>query len=317
MREEHGTPLSTLTTMRVGGPAQRLVTAETTDELVDAVREVDDADEPLLLVSGGSNLVIADEGFAGLRGAGRHQRHHRRVPGRLRRGHRPGRRRRGLGRPGGPRRRRGLVRHRGAVRHPRLHRRHPDPERRRLRPGGRPDHRPGARLGPPRAGGAHLRQRRLRLHLPPLPLQGRARGTSCSTSSSSCASPTLSAPVAYADLARALGVEAGRAGAARGRPRGRAGPAAAAGHGAGRRRPRHVELRLVLHQPGPVPRALRHLAGPGPRGPGRRRAGPAAVRRAAGPGQDQRRVADRPGRLRQGLPHARPGGPVRPSTPSP
>ena len=39
MREEHGTPLSTLTTMRVGGPAQRLVTAETTDELVDAVRE--------------------------------------------------------------------------------------------------------------------------------------------------------------------------------------------------------------------------------------------------------------------------------------
>src|SRR6476469_10794987 len=65
MREEPGTPLSTLTTMRVGGPAQRLVTAETTDELVDAVREVDDADEPLLLVSGGSNLVIADEGFAG------------------------------------------------------------------------------------------------------------------------------------------------------------------------------------------------------------------------------------------------------------
>jgi UDP-N-acetylmuramate dehydrogenase len=65
MREEHGTPLSTLTTMRVGGPAQRLVTAETTDELVDAVREVDDADEPLLVVSGGSNLLVADEGFHG------------------------------------------------------------------------------------------------------------------------------------------------------------------------------------------------------------------------------------------------------------
>src|SRR5450631_309629 len=65
MREEHGVPLSGLTTMRVGGPAQRLVTARTTDELVDAVREVDDADEPLLLVAGGSNLVIADEGFEG------------------------------------------------------------------------------------------------------------------------------------------------------------------------------------------------------------------------------------------------------------
>jgi UDP-N-acetylmuramate dehydrogenase len=51
--------------MRVGGPAERLVTVQTTDELVDAVREVDDADEPLLLLAGGSNLVIADEGFAG------------------------------------------------------------------------------------------------------------------------------------------------------------------------------------------------------------------------------------------------------------
>jgi len=65
MREEHGVPLSGLTTMRVGGPARRVVTVETTDELVDAVREVDDADEPLLVVAGGSNLVISDEGFAG------------------------------------------------------------------------------------------------------------------------------------------------------------------------------------------------------------------------------------------------------------
>ena len=65
MREEPGVPLASLTTMRVGGPAERLVTVQTTDELVDAVREVDDADEPLLLVAGGSNLVIADAGFAG------------------------------------------------------------------------------------------------------------------------------------------------------------------------------------------------------------------------------------------------------------
>ncbi|MEP7035914.1 MAG: UDP-N-acetylmuramate dehydrogenase [Actinomycetota bacterium] len=65
MREEHEVLLSGLTTMRVGGPADRLVTAGTTDEVVDAVREVDDADEPLLVVGGGSNLVISDEGFAG------------------------------------------------------------------------------------------------------------------------------------------------------------------------------------------------------------------------------------------------------------
>jgi UDP-N-acetylmuramate dehydrogenase len=59
------TSLSDLTTLRVGGPAARVVTAGTTDELVDAVREVDDADEPLLLVAGGSNLLVADEGFPG------------------------------------------------------------------------------------------------------------------------------------------------------------------------------------------------------------------------------------------------------------
>ena len=43
--------------MRVGGPAARLVHVATTDELVDAVREVDDADEPLLVLGGGSNLA--------------------------------------------------------------------------------------------------------------------------------------------------------------------------------------------------------------------------------------------------------------------
>src|SRR5690606_5125369 len=54
-----------LTLLRVGGPAARLVTVETTDELVDAVREVDDADEPLLVLSGGSNVVVSDAGFPG------------------------------------------------------------------------------------------------------------------------------------------------------------------------------------------------------------------------------------------------------------
>jgi UDP-N-acetylmuramate dehydrogenase len=65
MHDEHDVLLASLTTMRVGGPAARLVTAQTIDEVVDAIREVDDADEPLLVLGGGSNLVIADAGFAG------------------------------------------------------------------------------------------------------------------------------------------------------------------------------------------------------------------------------------------------------------
>ncbi len=65
MQELVDEPIAAHTTIRVGGPAARMVVVETPDELVDAVREVDDADEPLLVLAGGSNLVVADEGFAG------------------------------------------------------------------------------------------------------------------------------------------------------------------------------------------------------------------------------------------------------------
>ncbi len=58
-------PLAALTTMRVGGAPRRLVTATTEAELVDAVREADEEGEPLLVVGGGSNLLVADEGFPG------------------------------------------------------------------------------------------------------------------------------------------------------------------------------------------------------------------------------------------------------------
>jgi len=58
-------PLAPLTTFRLGGPAARLRTATTDDEVIAAVREADDAGTPLLLIGGGSNLVIADEGFPG------------------------------------------------------------------------------------------------------------------------------------------------------------------------------------------------------------------------------------------------------------
>jgi len=59
------TPLAGLTTLRVGGPASRLVEAATEAELVEAVRRADDAGEPVLILAGGSNVVVADHGFDG------------------------------------------------------------------------------------------------------------------------------------------------------------------------------------------------------------------------------------------------------------
>ena len=60
-----GPRLAELTTLRVGGPAREVVTATTEDELVAAVLEADGRGVPVLLVGGGSNLVVADEGFDG------------------------------------------------------------------------------------------------------------------------------------------------------------------------------------------------------------------------------------------------------------
>lgn len=65
MQELHDAPLAPLTTFRLGGPATRLITATTDEEVVAAVREADDAGTPLLIIGGGSNLVIGDKGFDG------------------------------------------------------------------------------------------------------------------------------------------------------------------------------------------------------------------------------------------------------------
>jgi UDP-N-acetylmuramate dehydrogenase len=51
--------LAPLTTLRLGGPAARLVEARTEDEVVEAARGAS------LLLAGGSNVVIADEGVPG------------------------------------------------------------------------------------------------------------------------------------------------------------------------------------------------------------------------------------------------------------
>lgn len=60
-----GVSLAGLTTLRVGGPAARLVVATSTDELVETVRDCDRRGEPCLVLGGGSNVLIGDEGFDG------------------------------------------------------------------------------------------------------------------------------------------------------------------------------------------------------------------------------------------------------------
>jgi UDP-N-acetylmuramate dehydrogenase len=59
------TDLREHTTLRVGGPAAEHVVAGTTDELVAAVREADEAGMPVLVLAGGSNVLVSDEGFDG------------------------------------------------------------------------------------------------------------------------------------------------------------------------------------------------------------------------------------------------------------
>ncbi|MFV0459104.1 MAG: UDP-N-acetylmuramate dehydrogenase [Actinomycetales bacterium] len=58
--------LRDLTTLRVGGPATHCVTVTDADELVEAVTNADQAGEPVLLVAGGSNLLVGDSGFEGM-----------------------------------------------------------------------------------------------------------------------------------------------------------------------------------------------------------------------------------------------------------
>jgi UDP-N-acetylmuramate dehydrogenase len=57
--------LADLTTLAVGGPIERLVEVTDAAELVDAVREADEAGRPLLVLGGGSNVVAPDDGWPG------------------------------------------------------------------------------------------------------------------------------------------------------------------------------------------------------------------------------------------------------------
>ncbi|MCL1899933.1 MAG: UDP-N-acetylmuramate dehydrogenase [Promicromonosporaceae bacterium] len=60
------TTLAELTTLRVGGPAAAYLVTTTEAEFIAAITQADDDGTPLLVIGGGSNLVVADAGFPGL-----------------------------------------------------------------------------------------------------------------------------------------------------------------------------------------------------------------------------------------------------------
>jgi UDP-N-acetylmuramate dehydrogenase len=59
------TDFAELTTLRVGGPIERLLEPATRDELIAAARDTWSQPEDWMILGGGSNLLVADEGFAG------------------------------------------------------------------------------------------------------------------------------------------------------------------------------------------------------------------------------------------------------------
>lgn len=58
--------LAPLTTLKVGGAARFFVEARTENEIIEAVSWADEREIPLLILGGGSNLLISDGGFGGL-----------------------------------------------------------------------------------------------------------------------------------------------------------------------------------------------------------------------------------------------------------
>lgn len=58
--------LSDYTSLRVGGPAQRIVSASNEAEIISAVQEADAAGQRVLILGSGTNVLISDAGFDGV-----------------------------------------------------------------------------------------------------------------------------------------------------------------------------------------------------------------------------------------------------------
>ena len=62
----HDVPLAPRTTLGLGGPARRFVRVEDVADLQEALAIATAANDRVLVLGGGSNLVVRDEGFHGL-----------------------------------------------------------------------------------------------------------------------------------------------------------------------------------------------------------------------------------------------------------
>jgi UDP-N-acetylmuramate dehydrogenase len=58
--------LKNFTTLQIGGPAQYFIEVNTKEELTEALRFAEENSLPFLVIGGGSNLLISDQGFEGL-----------------------------------------------------------------------------------------------------------------------------------------------------------------------------------------------------------------------------------------------------------
>jgi UDP-N-acetylmuramate dehydrogenase len=63
---QNGVPLAPLTTFKIGGPAKFFVEAETSNDIVEAIRWAAQNNEKYFILGGGSNLLVSDKGYDGL-----------------------------------------------------------------------------------------------------------------------------------------------------------------------------------------------------------------------------------------------------------
>lgn len=57
---------SELTTLKIGGPIKEVVSAETEEQLINSINQATTLKTPYLVIGGGSNLLVSDEGFDGV-----------------------------------------------------------------------------------------------------------------------------------------------------------------------------------------------------------------------------------------------------------